>query len=304
MQENVKVAIKNHWNDITKIQDNKKFRLRWWESPTIIRHVNKTICGEPIDGWNAGAKILLRRRLDDTGRRIDTALSIGCGEGTKEMALLDDGLVQKFVCFELAEERIIGGKKIAEERGLQDRITFICDDFFTSEYSKHRYDMVFWDNSLHHMMNAYVAVKKSYEILNSGGVFFCNDFVGKSKFQWSDMELAIVNGVRMSLDEKIFQKSNGEIYRRLVSRPSIDDMNKSDPSEAADSDSIIPAIREVFTNPIIIPTGGLIYHICLNGILSNIEEESDLLHHLLDMDDETIKMGLPHYAFALAYKDI
>lgn len=117
------------------------------------------------------------------------------------------------------------------------------------------------------------------------------------------MELAIVNGIRMSLDEELFQKSNGGIYKRMVSRPSIDSMNRSDPSEAADSESIIPAIKEVFTNPVIIPTGGLVYHLCLNGILSNIEEESDLLKHLLDMDNETIEMGLSQYAFVLAYKD-
>lgn len=35
-------------------------------------------------------------------------------------------------------------------------------------YSEQSYDMVFWDNSLHHMMDSYKAVKKSYEILKSG----------------------------------------------------------------------------------------------------------------------------------------
>lgn len=73
-------------------------------------------------------------------------------------------------------------------------------------------------------------------------------------------------------------------------------MNRYDPSEAADSDSILPAIREVFANPVIIPTGGLVYLLYLTGILSNIEEESALLKHLLDVDDETIGMGLSLYA--------
>lgn len=300
MEENVKALIAKHWNDATKIQHSKKFRHSWWESPTIIRHVNKTICGEYIDGWNAGAVRLLRHRQGG----YETAISIGCGAGIKEMMLLESNLVQKFICFELADERIIRGRQLAEEKGLQDRILFLNEDFFISKYAEQSYDMVFWDNSLHHMMDAYKAVKKSYEILKPGGVFFCNDFVGKSKFQWSDMELAIVNGIRVSLDEKIFQKSNGETYERLVSRPSIDSMNRSDPSEAADSDSILPAIREVFANPVIIPTGGLVYLLCLTGILSNIEEESALLNHLLDMDDETIEMGLSLYAFALAYKDV
>lgn len=300
MGEMARALIEKHWNGVAKKDNSKKFRLRWWESPTIIRHINKTICGEYIDGWNAGALRLLKHRQGG----YETAISIGCGEGTKEMMLLESDLVQKFVCFELAKERIIEGRQLAEKKGLQDRILFVYGDFFTSKYSEQSYDMVFWDNSLHHMMDAHKAVKKTYEILKPGGVFFCNDFVGKSKFQWSDMELAIVNGIRMSLDEKIFQKSNGEIYKRLVSRPSIDSMNRSDPSEAADSNSILPAIREVFANPIIIPTGGLVYHLCLNGILSNIEEESALLKHLLDMDDETIGMGLSQYAFALAYKDV
>lgn len=222
MDERARSAIERHWNDAAKIQKNKKFRLRWWESPTIIRHVNQTICGEPIDGWNAGAIRLLQQKSDDR-KKLYSAVSIGCGEGIKEMQLLESNLVQKFLCFELAEERIRKGKQIAEAKGLQDRILFFKEDFFVSGYSRQSYDMVFWDNSLHHMMDVYTAVKKSYDILKPGGVFFCNDFVGKNKFQWSDMELAIVNGIRMSLDDKIFQKSNGEIYKRIVTRPGIDE---------------------------------------------------------------------------------
>ena len=300
MEQSIRNAIGKHWNNTVQYAGNKKFRTRWWESPTIIRHINKTVCGEELDGWNAGAIKLLQKR---PGRR-GTAISIGCGEGTKEMILLEAGLIQNFICFEFAEERIIEGAEKAKRKGLQDRITFLNEDFFISEYSKQSYDMVFWDNSLHHMLDVYDAVKKSYEVLKPGGAFFCNDFVGKSKFQWSDMELAIVNGIRISLDERLFHKSNGEIYPRLISRPSIKDMDEIDPSEAADSDSINPAIKEIFPDAVVIPTGGLIYHLCLNGILSNIEEESDLLHHLLDMDDETIKMGLSQYAFALAYKNV
>lgn len=70
MEENVKALIAKHWNDATKIQRSKKFRHSWWESPTIIRHVNKTICGEYIDGWSAGAVRLLRHRQGDMKRKI------------------------------------------------------------------------------------------------------------------------------------------------------------------------------------------------------------------------------------------
>lgn len=301
MENGSKNRIRKYWNSVSapKREAEKVYRTRWWQSPTIIRHINKTICGDSIDGWNAGAIKLLKEAYEG---EIKVALSIGCGEGIKEMALLENNLVQKFICFELADERIRRARQNAEEKEMGDRITFVNADFFETEYVSQKYNMVFWDNSLHHMPNSLLAVQKSYEVLETGGIFFCNDYVGKNKFQWSDMELAIVNGIRASLNDSIFQKDNGKCYSRVVGRTSVEEMDKIDPSEAADSESIIPAIKKTFADPLIIPTGGLIYHLCLNGILSNIEEESLLLQRLLEMDDETIKMGLTQYVFALARK--
>lgn len=300
MTDDIKKRIREHWDDISQKESrtSKIYRTRWWMSPTIIRHINQTICGEPLDGWNAGALKMLRQYAG----KLDIALSVGCGEAVKEMALLENNFIKKFICFELSEVRIREGKRIAERKGLQDRIVFINKDFFETKCVREQYDLIFWDNSLHHMLDVFYAIKKLYEILKPGGIFFCNDFVGKTKFQWSDMELAIVNGVRVSLDDNIFKRDDGKRYPKLIYRPSIEFMDKTDPSEAADSASIIPAVQKIFRKRRIIPTGGLIYHLCLSGILSNIEEGSDLLSHLLEMDDETIVMGLSLYAFVLAVK--
>lgn len=301
MEDSVKKKIANHWDDVSRkaSAQNKEYRTKWWKSPAIIRHINQTICGDNLEGWNAGAINVLKQYTEG---RAEIAVSIGCGEGAKEMALLENNLVQKFICFELSKERIKKGKQLAEKKGLMSRILFVNADFFETEYAGQMFNMVFWDNSLHHMQDTFLAVKKSYEILEPGGIFFCNDFVGKSKFQWTDMELAIVNGIRLSLSDDIFRRDDGKSYPRFIYRPSIEDMNKVDPSEAADSSEIIPAIKRIFSDPLIIPTGGLIYHLCLNGILSNIEEDSNLLKHLLELDDETIRMGLTQYAFVLAKK--
>ncbi|MEH2928950.1 class I SAM-dependent methyltransferase [Candidatus Ventrimonas sp. KK005] len=299
MEDKMKEKIGKHWS----LETNQKNcnRDRWWKSPTIIRHINQTICGEPLDGWNA-AGIKLAKRVLSKQKILELGLSVGSGNGMKELNLLENGLVRKFICFDFSEDRISQGRENAKNKGLSDRIIFLNEDFFESIYASKKYDMVFWDNSLHHMMDAFVAVQKSYEVLRKGGIFFCNDFVGKNQFQWSDMELAIVNGVRASLDNKIFQNPNGENFQRIVGKPTIEWMNNTDPSEAADSQSIIPAIEKVFSKPLIIPTGGLIYHLCLNDILVNIEEDSNLLKYLLKMDDETIKMGMTQYAFALGIK--
>lgn len=301
MNEEHKSKVGAYWSGQYH-RSNKALRTRWWQSPQIIRYVNKIICGEALEGWNAGPIRLLKQVLPEN-QIMETALSVGCGTGTKEMRFLEEKLVQNFICFDLSEESVKIGRKIAEEKGLSSRILFFCEDFFSSAYAEKLYDMVFWDNSLHHMPNASLAVQKSYEILKEGGIFFCNDFAGKTKFQWSDMELAIVNGIRLLLPDKIFHicDNGGEIPRGIF-RVSVEQMNKIDPSEAADSSAIVPAIERTFKDPFIVQTGGLIYHLCLNDILINIEENSQLLDYMLSLDNETIKMGMQHYIFALGIK--
>ena len=162
--------------------------------------------------------------------------------------------------------------------------------------------MVFWDNSLHHMMDATAAVQKSYDVLKEGGIFFCNDFVGKNRFQWSDMEIAIANGIRVFFSDDLFILPDGRRMARFIRRPELQHMIETDPSEAADSEAIIPAVKAIFKDPFIVPTGGIVYHNTIQFILNNIPEDSELLTYLLELDNEAIKMGLTCYAFALAVK--
>lgn len=68
--------------------------------------------------------------------------------------------------------RIRIGVEQAKKRGLENRITFFRQDFFNSDWVNDKFDLVFWDNSLHHMPDAFAAVKISKEILKEDGVFW------------------------------------------------------------------------------------------------------------------------------------
>ena len=52
----------------------------------------------------------------------------------------------------------------------------------------------------------------------------------------------------------------------------------------------------------LIPTGGLIYFLCLEDILQNMPEESPILQYMLELDRETIEMGKSLYYFTLTQK--
>lgn len=277
-------------------------RTRWWQSPTVIRHYNKTICGKELDGWNSGPIQLLSEKnlIPDGG--FKRAISIGCGSAQKEIRLIKEGVVKYFTCVDIAQGMIDKAKENARKQGVESQMDFICGDVYTMSDKKELYDLVFWDNSLHHMESADNAVRISNELLKPEGLFFCNDYIGNSRFQWTDMQMAIVNGIRLYLTDDYFLSLAGKKYPRYITTPSIEHMMNTDPSEAADSENIIPAVKKYFKNPIIINTGGLVYHLCLEDILQNMPEESEILKHMLEMDKQTINFGLSLYAFIFAQK--
>lgn len=92
-----------------------------------------------------------------------------------------------------------------------------------------------------------------------------------------------------------------------VPRPaSPEAMRRLDPSEAADSERIVAAVREVFPDAWIQPTGGVVYHLALSDMLANFDESAEqdrlLLDLLMLLDDLCVAIGENHYAVALAVK--
>lgn len=93
-----------------------------------------------------------------------------------------------------------------------------------------------------------------------------------------------------------------------VARPNPRRIAREDPSEAADSERILEAVREVFPDAEIQLTGGLIYHLALASIIHNFDEgdaeDLELLRVLLELDEACTKnpeLESP-YATALASK--
>jgi len=85
-----------------------------------------------------------------------------------------------------------------------------------------------------------------------------------------------------------------------VARPSLEKLVEMDPSEAADSERTVPALRGTFANLQYFPTGGAIYHPALNDVLTNIDEDSKTLSLALLLDEVLARQGETHYGVAVA----
>lgn len=279
----------------------------WWQQPLVVEHVNERICGERIAGLAGGDERLLRSRLG--GRTLGRGVSVGAGNGMKEMVLLRAGLVEHFDLYEIAESRIAFGREVAEQYGIADRITWHHEIDLAAAHPPA--DLVYWNNALHHMLDVAQAVRWSRSTLADGGIFFVNDFVGPNRMQWSDEMVAAANRVRARLPKRLFVKEPaagaGPLRRlrrrrpRRVSRPDPAEMRRRDPTESADSESILPAIADTFPSAEVIATGGVVYHLALEGLYGNLEPgDAELLGELLRQDAELADAGLTHYAVVIA----
>ncbi len=296
-----------HWDRVLA-QGNSGLRLHWWEDPTTLCHINNLVCGSPREGLHTGFHQKILEKLD-TNHTIIRALSVGCGTGAKEIELIQaaEGKLQfDFHCFDVAPAAIEAAKDLARQQGVEDQITFSLADAFRLRLSND-WDLVYWNNSLHHMLDTAEAIAWSHDRLRKGGLLAMDDYVGPDRFQWMDATIQRATELLQSLTAK--QRTDPCQPRRTVrevgGRPPIDAVVATDPTEAADSSKIYPALNRFFpSNLEWIPTGGLVYLICLDELFENFRTDLELkqLQQLLELDAEWGRSVETAYAVALAIK--
>lgn len=271
LAEDESTIIGDFWSDE---HTKKRVKLNWSESPFAIRQINKLYFNIDSGSYLAGHMQLLSNRL--SGRTLKTGISIGCGSASAEMNMLRQGIVEKFICFELAEKVIELAKKRSEKLGLSDRIEFINADVFAADLEDTKIDFVHWNHSLHHMFDAKASVKWSYDLLQPGGVFYFNEYVGASRFQFARHVVDAANEVRSSMPRKYLKNPQRDgTYIERYENPDVYIMKKTDPSEAADSANILSGVRQYFPQAEIVPMGGLVYFAALSRLWGNFDEENE-----------------------------
>lgn len=279
LTQNQKV-VGDYWSNRPKASGN------WWTNRMIVRDINRRVCGTPYPEVSRGALDLGAALMGERPRRL--GVSVGCGTGAKEIALIRMGYVERMVCYDLAESRIASARARAAELGVADRIEFHLADAF----ARHRgaeFDFVYWNNALHHMFDVPAALAWSREVLVEGGLLLVDEYVGPSRMRFADETLAYVNAIRALLPERLLaHPAPGRFHDRRLSREWFASRIAKDPSEAVDAGRTLAAVREIFEAPVVRPTGGAVYFVALNGLVGNFDmgsaEDRALLSHLLALD--------------------
>ncbi len=282
---------------------DSKLCTRWWQCDRIVRHVNTKLCGQPVGGLSRGLYARFRRTFA-TELPFRRGISVGCGTAVKEMVAISEGLVDRFVLYELSPERIRAGEATARRLGLENRVEFRCADAFDNERDDAAYDLVSWSSALHHMFDVDAALEWSHRMLRKGGVLLLDDYVGPTRMQFEAAVLEASTRFRESLPRAYLEDPlrPGVILPTRIERPNVALIVARDPSEAVDSSRILGSLNRHFRDVDLVYTGGAVYAVGLNDVLHNLvaAEDWDAIDRALALDDACLERGETLHAAALA----
>lgn len=235
-------------------------------------------------------------------RPVDLGLSLGCGGGHLERALLDLGAAERMVGLDASSGSIELARRLAREAGHGDEVDYRVADLDRAELAPASYDFVVAKMSLHHLSNLEHVYDQVAQALRPGAPFLVNEYVGADRFQWTDRQLALANEWLEELPDSIRRR----VPVPRIRRPTVAEMLADDPTESVRSSEVMPLLRERFEIVEERPYGGTVLHPLLAGVLPAFDlenaEHREALRGWMEAERQLVASGeLPSdFVFAVA----
>lgn len=278
------------------------FRTGWMQNPFVLQKINRNVGGINGRYWSDGVLHKIKNQYPEV-IPFKRAISVACGVGNKEIRLAKKGLIDSFDLYEYASDRAERGERLAVKAKVKDKIKFHIANAFDANIPADTYDLVYWNNALHHMFDVHEAIAWSKKILKPGGIFYMDDYVGENRFQFSDQLLQTVNQVRATLPSYFYESTDDYTPRpRIIKRPDPEKVAQNDPSEAVDSQNILQSISNVFPNAEIIPLTSGVYRLTRDLFPMINQNNKHILELISIIDEMLLDKGIIHWAAAIAQK--
>jgi SAM-dependent methyltransferase len=271
----------------------------WWDIPLVVARWNRMVSGDPTQTprrYVAGK--YLRGR---TGLR---GLSLGCGDGSKELEWAATGVFRRLEGWDLSASRIATAREQAASHGLADRLEFKTGDVHAIPMDAGVYDVIIADNALHHFTPLAPVMRRIHDALAHDGIFYLDEFVGPSRFQWTDRQMRAVNDRLAAMPDDLKRMPNSRHTKLPVIRPSRLGMILRDPSEAVESGRIMTLLPEVFDVKEVRGYGGAVLHLLFAGIAQHFMTPDDAARRVLAsafaMEDSLLASGEVAHDFVVA----
>lgn len=198
-------------------------------------------------------------------------LSLGCGGGNLERPLIRLNMARHIDAIDGSPASIELAREMARREGMHERIQYSVQDINRIDLPRDTYDVVMAKMALHHFEGLEHIFEQVRDSLRPQGLLMFNEFVGPTRFQWTDLQLELMNDLLEALPEEIREKT--PVAR--IQRPLLKDMIAQDPSESIRSAEIMPLIEKTFGIVELKPYGGTLLHIVLSHVLPLLDLETE-----------------------------
>lgn len=280
---------KKKWDDA---HNKKNFKKRFaMAHPEVSKFINTNYLnmGQPLSILKPYAKL-----------PVDNALELACGRGDFSIRLVREGIARNVDAYDISDTAVDAARRNALNAGIES-LQFHTADVNKIELEEDKYDLVCFSQSLHHIEELEHVFEQIAKALKKDGLLFVNDYVGPSRMQWTDKQMALMNEILEILPKSYRKLLSGDMgyrgeYKKEVHRTPVEIYLKVDPSEGVRSAEILPVAKRYFKIIDERPLAGTIHYELLRGIVHNFdvnsEKDTALLKMILLLEKELISNGV------------
>jgi ubiquinone/menaquinone biosynthesis C-methylase UbiE len=259
----------------------------------------------------------LAKKIFSKNAPFEKVLSLCCGFGHVDRALIRNGLAKHVTGIDLSSGAIAKAKEAALKENLP--INYLCADLNKIKFEDNSFDVVYASGALHHLAKLEDVLLALKPALKSGGMLIAYDKIGPNYHYPSKRENEILNAVlhllpinlRAQFKEKKVQSFSLGTLEEFIKRQ-INKLNVRggaarifypvpplywkirDPSEGVCAERVKPAIDSIFEyKKCFNLNGGILSYIIGGGFLEHFDasQHLKLLEVLFDLEDVLTDMG-------------
>jgi SAM-dependent methyltransferase len=276
--------VANHWSRLASdafVHDLD--RISWSGIPQVHLNHNYLITGARDTYWVEW----MRERFFPGGDAGDV-LSLGCGAGHLDRIFKRCGFrFRSFTGIDISEGAVDRARALADEINLAPEIRYLAADLNRCELPPRSFDFIYFFQSLHHIEALEHVLGQCERALRPKGILLVNEFVGPSRFQWTDRQAEMASALTALLPEGLRRDLHGGGLKTEIARPTVRQMVAADPSEAVRSGEIERLVKARFEILGEWNWGGTLNHLVFHNIAANFDPENEyhrsivelLIHH-------------------------
>lgn len=284
---------KSHWDQLATEGSKKDLVNRTWGGlVNIANNHNSLTTGDPGYYW---IDYMIDKYFPN--KNAGNTLSLGCGEGFIERLFKERGLrFDSITGIDLSEKCIQAALERAHENNLAQNINYFCEDLNAYVPTPNSYNFIFFYHSLHHVTSLNSVLSGCAKALLSDGIMMINEFVGPTRFQWTDLQIEQANSLLKLIPEELRYDLRHKSIKEEVNRPSVEKMIEIDESEAVRSSEIEDVLQEYFEVIEEKNWGGTLNNLIFENIAGNFDEKNPyhkaiiqlLIHHENVLIDQNV----------------